>query len=105
MKKSVSFILAVIIAASLPLALTACGGKNEAGYTYKSYTSSLATNWNPHTWETNADSEIVGYLTSPLVEVSVLDSKKGEYQWVYEAAESVSEVTAENSAALARYGC
>ena len=105
MKKSVSFILAVLLAASLPLALTACGGKSEEGYTYKSYTSSLATNWNPHTWETNADSDIVGYLTSPLVDVSVLDSKKGEYQWVYEAAKSVSDVTAENRADLVRYGC
>ena len=105
MRKIVSFILAVLLAASVPLLLAACGGKSEQGYTYKSYTTSLATNWNSHTWETNADSEIVGYLSSPLVDVSVLDSKKGEYQWVYEAAESVSDVTAENSADLVRYGC
>ena len=105
MKKIVSLGLAALLAASALPVLSSCGGGGGEGYTYKSYTASLATNWNPHTWETNADSEIVGYLTSPLVDVSILDSEKGIYQWVYEAAESVSDVTAQNTADLTKYAC
>ncbi len=105
MKKIISLGIAALLAVSALPVLSSCGGEGGEGYTYKSYTASLATNWNPHTWETNADSEIVGYLTSPLVDVSILDSEKGIYQWVYEAAESVSDVTAQNTADLTRFGC
>ena len=51
-------------------------------YTYNSYTSSLGSNWNPHTWENSGDSAIAGYLEMPFVTMQVLDSENGIYQWV-----------------------
>lgn len=77
--------------------------EEHPSYTYNDYTTALGTNWNPHTWETNADSTINDYITSPLVNISVLDSEQGIYQWVYEMATSVTDVTAEHPGDLTRY--
>ena len=57
-------------------------------YTYNSYTSSLGSNWNPHTWENSGDSAIAGYLEMPFVTMQILDSENGIYQWIYEMATS-----------------
>ena len=73
-------------------------------YTYKSWASSLGTNWNPHTWENNADSAMMGYIESPLVDLSVLNSEEGTYQWVYEMATSIKDVTADHQDDLTKYG-
>ena len=72
-------------------------------YTYYSYTSALGTNWNPHTWETNADSGMLGYIESPFVDVTVKNSTSGEYQWVYEMATSITDVTASHRDDLVKY--
>lgn len=68
--------------------------QKAASYTFKTYTTALGSNWNPHTWETNADSGVNDYITSPLVSVSVLDGEAGVYQWIYEMASSITDVTA-----------
>ena len=34
---------------------------NPNGYTYNTYLSTFPTKWNPHTYETSTDSEIIGY--------------------------------------------
>ena len=73
-------------------------------YTYNSYTSSLGSNWNPHTWENSGDSAIAGYLEMPLVTMQVLDSKNGIYQWIYEMATDITDVTATHQADLTKYG-
>ena len=73
-------------------------------YTYKGYSTALGTNWNPHTWETNADSGILGYLTMPFCSMEALDTEKGYYQWVFEMAESITDVTAEHQGDLTKYG-
>ena len=72
-------------------------------YTYKGYSTALGNNWNPHTWETSADSLIQSYTASPLVAMSILDSEKGIYQWVYEMATSISDVTKEHKEDLTEY--
>ena len=74
-------------------------------YTYNTYTESLGTNWNPHTWETNADSSIMSYIEAPLADMTIKDSTTGEYQWIMVAAESIEDVTAANQADLTKYGC
>ena len=51
-------------------------------YTYKTATTALGTNWNPHTWDTNADQSMLSYVSSPFVDMSILDSENGVYQWV-----------------------
>ena len=72
-------------------------------YTYNGYSSSLANNWNPHTWETNADSGMFTYLTSPLVDYTILDSENAIYQYTYDMATSVTDVTKDNQADLEKY--
>ena len=112
MKKLLSLVLAVVMV----LGLVACGGGNtetkpvettpvaEApSYTLNYYTDALGTVWNPHNWDTNGDSAILGYLETPLASMSILDSENGVYQWVYEAATYVKDVTAENQGDLTKY--
>ena len=112
MKKLLSLVLAVVMV----LGLVACGGGNtetkpvettpvaEApSYTLNYYTSALGTVWNPHNWDTNGDSAILSYLETPLASMSILDSENGVYQWIYEAATYVKDVTAENQGDLTKY--
>ncbi len=73
-------------------------------YTYRSYTSSLATNWNPHTWETNADSGVNDYLGEGFVSLTAKDTKNGVYQWAYDMAESVKDITKTKKEDLTKYG-
>lgn len=74
-------------------------------YTFYDYASALATNWNPHSWEMNADDAILtNYLTSGFVDISILDTEDMLYQWTYEMATSVEDVTAEHQDDLTKYG-
>ena len=75
----------------------------KAEYTYRGYTAQMGTNWNPHTWEIEGDNTILGYLETPLVTMSVKDSAKSEYQWVYKAATSVTDVTKDHKDDLTKY--
>ena len=121
--------LAMLLALTMVLSLAACGNKapeateapavdapeaTEApavetpegvvyNYTYNTYSSSLASNWNPHTWEMSSDDVVLGYLSTPFVTMSVEDSINGVYQWVYKAATSVEDVTAANQGDLTKY--
>ena len=119
MKKLVALLLVLVMCLGL---MTACG-KTEtntpsdsttpdegtetapASYTYNGYTTALGNNWNPHTWETNADDSINGYITSPFCTMSILDSENGVYQWVYEMATEINDVTATHQEDLTKYGC
>ena len=114
MKKLLSLVLAVVMV----FGLVACGGNGgtetnpsettppvaeAATYTLNYYSESLGTAWNPHTWETNGDNAILSYLETPLASMSILDSENGVYQWVYEAATYIKDVTAENQGDLTKY--
>ncbi|MBO7659807.1 MAG: hypothetical protein J6T65_10945 [Clostridia bacterium] len=72
-------------------------------YTYQTYSTSLGDNWNPHTWETSGDDAILGYLSSPLVDLSIKDSKNGVYQWVYEMATAITDVTKDHQDDLTKF--
>ena len=88
----------------ISFSLCSCSNIGKKGeYSYRTYASALATNWNPHTWEQNADREVLGYILPPLVDVSVLNSDQGTYQWVYEMATYVSDVTEEYREQLGEY--
>ena len=78
-------------------------GAKVGNYTYKTYSTSLGKNWNPHAWETNAESSILDYISTPFVNMQVKDSENGLYQWIYLAAESVTDVTASHTADLEKY--
>ncbi len=104
-KKTLPLICISFVLCGSAASLSSCTSGGRAGeYTYRTYTSALATDWNPHTWQTNADSGVLDYILSPLVDVSVLDSESGVYQWVYDMAESVTDVTREHRAELLKYG-
>ena len=116
--------LALLLALSMVLSLAACGGNNKpvetqapavegeepvvsannGTYTYHSYSSSLGTNWNPHTWEMSGDSDIMAYIETPFVDMTIKDSATGEYQWIFLAATDIIDVTAEHQDDLEKYG-
>ena len=73
-------------------------------YTYHVYSTSLANNWNPHTWETNADNGMRSYFATPWVTTTVGDSENGEYQVIFEAATSITDVTKDHQDDLVKYG-
>ena len=104
MKKTLAIVL------TLCMLLTSCAALAEtpaaeapATYTYHSYSTALGNNWNPHTWETNADDSILSYLSSPFCTMSIKDSENGVYQWIYEMATSIEDVTAEHRDDLLKY--
>ncbi len=115
MKKLLSLVLAVVMV----FGLVACGGNGgtetnpaetttppvaeAAEYTLNYYTEALGTVWNPHNWDTNGDSAILSYLETPLASMSILDSENGVYQWIYEAATYVKDVTADHQGDLTKY--
>ena len=72
-------------------------------YTYRGGTTSLGSNWNPHTWETSADDSILGYLSSPFVTMEAKDTEEGLYQWVGEMATEIHDITAANQDKLIKY--
>ncbi len=106
MKKALSMLLALCML--LTLAVTMGATAEEAAsdvpsYTFNSYSSSLANNWNPHTWETNADDAVRAYLSSPFVSMQAEDTENGVYQWVYEMATEIKDVTADHQDDLTKY--
>ena len=108
MKKFLALLLAVVMV----LSLAACNKNNGDDtvatgdtYTYHTYASALATNWNPHTWEMNSDSAVMAYIETPLVDMTIKDSTTGEYQWIFLAATDIIDVTAEHQDDLTKYGC
>ena len=73
-------------------------------YTYYTYGTSLALDWNPHTWQTSAESNLLGlYLTSPFVTMQAKDTEDGVYQWVFEMATAINDVTADHQDDLTKY--
>lgn len=101
MKKLFALLLATVMCLC---ALSACGSDESIGYTYRVASTSLGTNWNPHTWENSTDNTINGYITSSFVDISILDSENGVYQWVYEMATYITDVTKEHQDDLTKYG-
>ncbi len=128
MKKHIALLLAVVMTLSLvgcgnsepsdpstggssSVESSVAGGSEDATttasdtYTYNTYMSALATNWNPHTWEMNSDSTVMGYIETPLADITVKDSEAGEYQWIFVAATDIQDVTAEHQDDLVKYNC
>ena len=105
MRKLATVLLGVCLCAAV---LVSCGKKDTAdeslSYTFNDHVTALATNWNPHTWETNADQTVLLYLSQPFVDRSIKNSETGEYQWVYEMATKVTDVTKEHQSDLTKYG-
>ena len=101
MKKTLKRVLVLALAAAMTLSLAACGGKGnddagnkeDATYTYNVYMEASPTNWNPHTWEMNADNEMMSYIEMGLVDVQIAEDGVN-FEWVYEMAEDINDITA-----------
>ncbi|MBP0970136.1 MAG: hypothetical protein J5744_08330 [Oscillospiraceae bacterium] len=102
-------ILALLLLACMAVSMVSCKGKKKGEdgytitYTYNSYSTALADKWNPHTWETSADSAVLTYMSTPFVDMSIKDSVNQVYQWTYKAATAVEDVTASHTADLTKY--
>jgi len=105
MKKILALALAVIMVLSVMAGCKPAEEEVKYDYTYNTYTAALGTNWNPHTWENNADSSIMSYIETPLADITVKNSETGEYQWIFVAATDIKDVTAEHQDDLTKYGC
>ena len=116
--------LALLLALTMVLSLAACGNKTPDAteapettgapvvetptgpvydYTYRASTTTLGNNWNPHAWEISIEDTMMGYVLAPLATMSIEDSVNGVYQWIYVAAESVTDVTADHQDDLTKY--
>ena len=102
-KRVVSTILVACMMLTACLSLASCGEDLSGQYTYKTYSTALGTNWNPHTWENSADDSILSYISSPFVTMEAKDTENGVYQWVYEMATSIKDVTATHQGDLTKY--
>ena len=97
-KKIIAVILAICMMTCVLAVIAACKPKSDGdGYTYRYYTSSLGNNWNPHSWETNADDSILEQTTIGFVDI-IYDGE-GAYKWQYEMATAIEDITASASAA------
>lgn len=94
MRKMLKRVLVLALAAAMTLSLAACGGnkKDNASYTYNVYMEASPTNWNPHTWEMNSDSEIMSYIEMGLVDVQIAEDGVN-FEWVMEMAEDIKDIT------------
>lgn len=95
-KKLLCLLIVLCLVVPTCVALTACN-RDEGIYTYHSYATALGTNWNPHTWEMNADDSIL--QQTGLGFVDPIYYGEGEYHWQYEMATEIKDVTASASAA------
>lgn len=106
-KKVLGTVLVICMILSLGGVFASCNNTESTdtpkSYTYKSYTTALGNNWNPHSWENNADDSILSYISSPFCTMSILDSENGVYQWVYEMATSIEDVTKDHQDDLTKY--
>ena len=104
MKKLLSLVLAVCMLASMAVIGVAEEAAELPSYTYRSATTALGTNWNPHTWEMSTDDTMLSYVESPLATMSIDDSENGVYQWIFVMASYAKDVTAEHQDDLTKYG-
>ena len=80
-------------------------GEDMLEYTYRVGATELGSSWNPHILMSEADEIIYRYVTSPFVDVSIKSTGDSTvYQWIYEMATSVTDVTAQNRGDLTKYG-
>lgn len=104
MKKFLALLLVVVMVLGLVACNKTDNKDSKKEYTYRSYSTALGTNWNPHSWEMNADDAILQYLQTPLVTMQILSSEEETWQWVYVAATSIEDVTKDHRDDLTKYG-
>lgn len=91
--------LSLGLVATMTMGLAACGSDDEdknasdKSYTFNTFLEASPLCWNAHTWESNADDYISLYCEMGLVDVQMTED--GSWEWVYEMADSIKDVTAD----------
>ncbi len=74
-------------------------------YTFNTYVPSLSQSWNPHTYEHDLDLNIWSYLSMPFCRTVIKSLKDNTYQYSYEMAESVTDVTKDHNDDIKKFKC
>jgi len=69
------------------------GGDPNATYTYNLSTGASPDNWNPHSWETNGDRQVLDYAEIGFVDTTIAEDGVN-FEWVYEMADAITDITA-----------
>ena len=91
-------VLSLGVVATTAIAMVACGDDEDVNdnkkktYTYNTFMESSPLCFNPHTWETSSDNVISKYCEMGLVDVQMKED--GSWEWVYEMADSITDITA-----------
>lgn len=95
MKRLISVLLVVAILATSCVALVGCGKEEEGDsvYTLNYAMSVFPTNWNPHTYETNTDAEILDYIVAGFYHFDYNDTLDGYKVVPYMATSEPVDVT------------
>ncbi len=96
-QRKVIAVLAMILVLVLCVGVLAACNKKEKDpmkYTLRDTIGAGPTNFNPHTWETDADNYLAPYTEMGLVDTTIA-ADGVNFEWVYEMATSVTDVTAE----------
>lgn len=101
-RKTLSLVMVSLITSSILASCKSKVGQNE--YTYRTSTTALGTKWDPCDWETNADNDLLGYISEPLLDIAPLDTEKESWQWIYCAATAATDVTSSRREDLVKYG-
>ena len=85
--KKLGALLSPLLCAAFALGMAACGDNpsdsssggshgNKGYYTYNTYMAGTNNlNWNPHTWETNDDSGLLGYMSMGFFDFVLAENK------------------------------
>lgn len=96
-QRKVIAVLAMILVLVLCAGVLAACNKKEKDpmkYTLRDTLGAGPTNFNPHTWETNVDNYLAPYTEMGFVDTTIA-ADGVNFEWVYEMATSVKDVTAE----------
>lgn len=108
MRKTLKKVLVLGLAAAMTLSLAACGGKDggnneqqggnteaNATYTYNSALTVFPTNWNPHTYQTSTDANILDYISEGFYSFDYNETKDGYKLVPQMATAEPTDVTAD----------
>ncbi len=92
--KQIKKIMFISLTLALVLSLVGCGTRGRTGeYTLHEYMEASPLNWSSHAWEKSNDSYIPGYTEMGFIDIIMNEAGNG-YEWAYEMATSVTDVTA-----------
>jgi len=87
--------LAMVMSIAPDLCLSASAAETSDTYTYDTYETETPANWSPMAWSNSGDSFVRTYTQTPLVDISVKNAAKAEFQWVFLGATSITDVSSQ----------